>query len=148
MKFKKLRPDVELPEKFDNTHWINVRSNERIDVCSGDQLRVATGVYVTVGKNETAGIKGANVVTLAVTTGELFVTVHNPGKRSLMIYPSQILAEILVKKAPVKVTPRKPRKPRTSKVVTKEPVAEETVASEPRKTRLTSSARLVGYENK
>jgi len=148
MRFKKLRADVELPEKASATHYVNVRANERIDVCYGDQLRVATGVHVTVAKNETARIKGANVVSLDVTTGELFVTIHNPDKQNLMVYPGQVLAEILIKKAPVKVKPRKPRKPRTPKVVTKEPVAEETVASEPRKTRLTSSARLVGYENK
>lgn len=125
MKFRKLVGGVELPEKFDNTLWINVRSNKRIDVCFGNSVRVATGVHVTVANNETARITGRNVVSSPITTGELFVTIHNPDKQNLMIYPSQILAEILVKVEPVKASKPKPRK-----------------------ARITSPAKLVGYESK
>ena len=151
MRFKALRDGVELPEKASASEYINVRSNERISVCSGDRVRVSTGVHVTVAKNETARIVGPSVVGMTVTTGELFVTVYNPDKQNIKIYPGQVLAEILVKTEPVKVRkpkPRKPRKPRKPKVVTSEPVvsepvAKELVVSEPRITRLNSSARLV-----
>ena len=125
MRFKKLVGSVELPEKASAALYVNVRANERIDVCYEDQLRVTTGVHVTVAKNETAWLKGRNVPYTRVGTGELFVPIYNPNKQNIMIYPGQVLAEILVEKAPVKASKRKPRK-----------------------ARLTSSARLVGYESK
>ena len=107
MRLKKLVESIELPEKMSATRYINVRANERIDICYGDQVIVKTGVHVTVAKNETAQLGGENVVTLNVVTGELFVTIHNPGERNLMIYPGEVLAEILVEKAPVKASTRK-----------------------------------------
>lgn len=114
MRFKKLSESVELPEKFSATRYVNVRANERIDVCYGDQVRVATGVHVAVAKNEKAWVVGpqstvSHVVELFVTTGELFVTIHNPNERNIMVYPGQVIAEIWVEKAPVKASTRKRR---------------------------------------
>ena len=109
MKFTKLVSDVELPEKASPTRYINVRANKRIDVCAGEQVRVPTGILVKLSKNETATIKGHNVVKMNVPSGELFITVRNPGEYNISIYPGEALAEILVKKPPVKA--RAVRKP-------------------------------------
>lgn len=150
MKFKKIVESVELPEKTSASRFINVRANKRIDVCHGDTLTVPTGIHVTVSKNETASLRGiaSGVIDANVSTGELFIDIYNKYKQNLMIYPGMVLAEILVEKAPVKVTKPKPRKPRKPKVVTSEPVTKEPVASKPRTTRLTSSARLITNESK
>lgn len=114
MRLKKLVESIELPEKMSATRYINVRANERIDVCYGDRVRVKTGVHVTVSKNETARLVEpralvSNVVEMNITTGELFVTMHNSDERNLMIYPGEVLAEIWVEKAPVKASTRKRR---------------------------------------
>lgn len=107
MRFKKLVESIELPEKHSPLSYINVRANERIDVCSGNEVRVATGIHVAVAKNETAKLVGPNVVKPDVTTGELFVTIYNPDERNFMIYSGMVLAEIWVEKVPVKASTRK-----------------------------------------
>jgi dUTPase len=109
MKFKKLVEGIELPEKTSPQRFTNVRANRRIDVCSGDTVRVSTGIHVTVSKNETARLLGiaSGVVAMDVTTGELFIDIYNKYKQNLMIYPGMVLAEILVEKAPVKASTRK-----------------------------------------
>jgi dUTPase len=101
-------------------------------VCSGDTVKVSTGIHVTVSKNETARLLGiaSGVVEMNVTTGELFIDVYNKYNQNLMIYPGMVLAEILVAKKPGSVSARKPR------------------ASKSRKTRMTSSARLISNESK
>ena len=108
MRFKKLVESVELPEKLSATRYVNVRANERIDVCMGNVLSVSTGIHITVAKNETVWLRGVNVpLTRVVCTGELLVPIYNKDARNIMIYPGQVIAEILVEKSPVKASTRK-----------------------------------------
>lgn len=108
MRFKRIGnyDDVELPEKATASLYVNVRSAVRIDVRPGETLDIPTGVRVTVGRNEKAYLEELidGMVPKQIKSGELFVTVKNKGKRNIMVYPGQALAEIVVKKETKKAT--------------------------------------------
>ena len=119
MRFRKVDPEVELPEKVSVNRFINVRSAQRIDVCPGATVNVNTGLRVIVPKNEKAVIKGEHVVEGPITSGLLFVPIHNPTKRSIMIYRGQVLAEIWVEKLPVKKAASRKKASFTSEAIVK-----------------------------
>jgi len=139
MRLRKLNDGVELPEKVNPGLYINARSNRRVDVRSGENIAIATGVEISVARGELVTISGPNVVTYVIEPckyTELFVMVANRGDRLLMIYPGQVLAEIIVVKKAARTAASTPKTRGQRK---------------PKKTTLTGSATIAkapGFHNK
>ena len=108
MKFRKRLEFVELPEK-DGSNYLNIRSAVRIDVRPGEILSVNTGLEYMVPKNDTATwavASSSTVIGDSLTPGgykPLYIKLHNPGHRNLMIYVGETIATIVGTMKPKKV---------------------------------------------
>lgn len=111
MRFRKLNKEVELPEKSTPNRYINVRASERVDIKPGLAREVETGVEVSVKKDEIASVVGKNVLEEVLEPGgyrPLTVTICNHSDRTMMVYPGQVVASVLLEVISTKET--KPEK--------------------------------------
>lgn len=113
MKFRKLNNEVELPEKSTPGKYINIRASSRVDIKPGKTRDVKTGVEVLVPKNEICWLSGDNVLEAVLEPGkyrELIITMHNSSRKTMMIYPGQVVASITVEVMTKKTAAKKPFK--------------------------------------
>lgn len=117
MRFRKLNKEVELPEKSTPNKYINIRASRRIDIKPGKTRDVTTGVEVLVPKNEICWLSGDSVLEAVLEPGkyrELIITMHNPSRKTMMIYPGQVIASITVEVISTKAAKKLPKYKRTT----------------------------------
>jgi len=104
MKFQRLNSMVDFPEQGnDQNIFVNIRSESRIDIRSGESRSVSTGLKAQLNKGETLEIIPAiNDIkfdsSMLYSSGEIFVIINNTTNKALQIYPGQSIALVVLHK--------------------------------------------------